>query len=176
MHHPLLAGRAGGVQLDAVGIPPPPRCSLAPPSESLFAYPDSVRGCAAVQACHARERSAPRGDGNRLGTTAMCKDDRDRNRCAVEVQRSRSRTSGRHPRRVVQRELLQKVWGPDTRPRPTTYASTWPNFAANSKQTRPSRNTCSPNRAWDTASSLTQIPLALLWVSAQPGICRAPSA
>jgi two-component system KDP operon response regulator KdpE len=39
----------------------------------------------------------------------MCKDDRDRNRCAVEVQRSRSRTSGRHPRRVVQRAPTKSV-------------------------------------------------------------------
>jgi hypothetical protein len=75
-----------------------------------------------------------------------------------------SKSSGRaHAPPVVTRggwyrELLQKVWGPDTRPRPTTYASTWPNFAANSKQTRPSRNTCSPNRALDTASSLNTDP------------------
>ena len=53
---------------------------------------------------------------------------------------------------VSQRQLLQEVWGPRTRRRRTTCASTWPSCAASSSPTRRARGTSSPSPAWATAS------------------------
>ena len=46
----------------------------------------------------------------------------------------------------------RRYGGPRTRPRATTCASTWLSCAANWSPSRPSRATCSPSRAWATAS------------------------
>ena len=56
-------------------------------------------------------------------------------------------------RLVTQRQLLAEVWGPQTRPRPTTCVSTLPSCAGNWSPTRPGPGTCSPSPGWATASA-----------------------
>ena len=51
-----------------------------------------------------------------------------------------------------QKQLLQEVWGPGYESETNTCACTWPNSAASSNATPPTLSTCSPNRAWATAS------------------------
>ena len=61
----------------------------------------------------------------------------------------------RHPGKLLsQRQLLTEVWGPGYETaggQPA--ASTWRSCAASSSRTRRARGTCSPSRAWATASS-----------------------
>lgn len=60
----------------------------------------------------------------------------------------------RHPGKLVtQRELLQEIWGLNTRSKPTTSASTWRVCAPSWNRPPVDRSTSSPSQASDTASS-----------------------
>lgn len=55
----------------------------------------------------------------------------------------------RNPGKLIsQRQLLHDVWGRNTRPRPTTCASTGLSYASSSNPTPPDPATSSPNPAW----------------------------